>query len=131
MWKTLSVLKAQVELVLGLLALRHTHAERFYLLQHGFKEDSNEDIMKKTLEVRSNEPDRCKLRFFLLVFIFYAASWQFGELFQVWRVFAGLASEDHVEEDKDPHLYFIVDATAMKAPTMTIDVLGGGAPLGL
>lgn len=57
-WKALSVLKAQVELLVLGLDRVETHSRRKVLLLHGVQEDPSEDIMQKTLEVLV---DRMKL----------------------------------------------------------------------
>ncbi|CAH2105834.1 unnamed protein product [Euphydryas editha] len=53
-WQSLNLLKSQVELVVLGMDRLETHSRRKVLLLHGVKEDSNEDVLKKTLSVLSD-----------------------------------------------------------------------------
>lgn len=53
-WKTLNLLKSQIEIVVLGLDRLETHSRRKVLLLHGVIEESNEDVVKKTLSVLSD-----------------------------------------------------------------------------
>ena len=50
-WKTLSLLKSQVELVAFGMDRLDTHSRRKVLLFHGIKEEKDEDVVRKTMDV--------------------------------------------------------------------------------
>ena len=52
-WKTLGLLKSQVELVILNIDRLETHSRRKVLLFHGIKEEKDEDILQKTIEILS------------------------------------------------------------------------------
>ena len=52
-WKTLSLLKSQVELVVLNMDRLEAQSRRKVLLLHGIKEESDDDILNKTLEILS------------------------------------------------------------------------------
>lgn len=54
-WKSLGMLKSQVELVVLGMDRLETHSRRKVLLFHGIKESKDEDIMKKTVAVLTNQ----------------------------------------------------------------------------
>lgn len=53
-WKTLGILKSQIELVVVGLDRLETQSRRKVLLFHGLEENTNEDVLEKMLHVLSN-----------------------------------------------------------------------------
>jgi hypothetical protein len=54
-WKSLNIIKSQVDLVIAGLDRLDTHSRRKVLLLHGINEDNSEDVAKKTLEIFSDQ----------------------------------------------------------------------------
>ena len=62
MWKTRSLLKSQVELLVLGMDLLESQSRRKLLLLHGIREEKDEDVLRKTIEllyVKSTSIDLC------------------------------------------------------------------------